>query len=82
MAGTIRGEPLTRYDVDLFANDAFNMSGFGDGQSYLQSLRVVTDVDGTASFHIRLDVQNNDDYSNVVELEVPKYIIYIYKTLF
>ncbi|HJT30908.1 MAG TPA: Calx-beta domain-containing protein, partial [Pirellulales bacterium] len=55
VSGTLSGTPLTRYEVDLFANDAVNPSGFGDGQTYLQSVSVLTDDSGTVQFQIPFD---------------------------
>ena len=55
VAGSLAGVPFTQYDVDFFANDAVNPSGFGDGQTYLQSISVLVDDSGTAEFQIPLD---------------------------
>ena len=35
--GSITGTPFTQYQIDFFASDAVNPSGFGDGQTYLES---------------------------------------------
>ncbi len=55
VTGTLTGTPFTAYDIDLFASDAADLSGFGEGQSYLQSISVLTDASGSASFTLRLD---------------------------
>ena len=41
--------------IDFFASDAVNPSGFGDGQTYLESIAVFVDDSGSAQFQIPLD---------------------------
>jgi parallel beta-helix repeat protein len=53
--GSLSGLPFTRYEIDFFANDAVNPTGFGDGQAYLQSISVLVDDTGSAQFQIALD---------------------------
>ena len=55
LTGTVTGTPFTRYDLDFFASDAVDPSGFGEGQTYLESISVLVDDTGSASFAIRLD---------------------------
>ena len=55
VAGSLAGVPFTRYEIDFFANDTVNPSGFGDGQTYLQSISVLVDDSGTTDFQIPLD---------------------------
>ncbi|MGH7136469.1 MAG: Calx-beta domain-containing protein, partial [Pirellulales bacterium] len=55
LTGSLTGVPFTRYEIDFFANDTVNPSGFGDGQTYLQSISALVDDSGTTSFQIPLD---------------------------
>ena len=55
VSGSLTGTPFTRYEIDFFANDAVNPSGFGDGQTYLQSISVLVDETGSVQFQIPLD---------------------------
>ncbi|HWB10985.1 MAG TPA: Calx-beta domain-containing protein [Pirellulales bacterium] len=55
VTGTLTGEPLTYYAIDFFANDSVPPSGFGDGQTYLQSISVLMDASGSTDFQITLD---------------------------
>ncbi|HWB13392.1 MAG TPA: MBG domain-containing protein [Pirellulales bacterium] len=55
VTGSLTGTPFTRYDVDFFANDKVNATGFGDGQTYLQSISVLVDDTGSVQFLIPLD---------------------------
>ena len=55
VAGALTGVPFTTYDLDFFANDTFDPSGFGEGQRVLESIAVVTDATGAASFQVRLE---------------------------
>src|SRR5205807_7700785 len=54
LTGSISGMSFTRYDIDVFANDAFDPSGFGEGQRYLQSISVLIDDSGSAQFQVPL----------------------------
>ena len=55
ISGSLAGMPFTRYDIDFFANDDINVTGYGDGQTYLQSISVLVDESGSAQFQIPLD---------------------------
>jgi hypothetical protein len=55
VGGSFNGAPLTRYEIDFFANDTVNPSGFGDGQRFLESISLLTDEIGSAQFQIPLD---------------------------
>jgi hypothetical protein len=55
VSGTLTGTPFTRYDIDFFADDKLNATGFGDGQTYLQSISVLVDDTGSVQFQIPLD---------------------------
>ncbi len=50
VTGTVTGVPSTTYDVDFFANEVADPSGFGEGQRYLGSISVATDSSGTVVF--------------------------------
>jgi hypothetical protein len=52
--GTFQGAASTTYSLDLFANDACNPSGYGEGQYYLGSTTVQTDSSGHVNFTITL----------------------------
>jgi hypothetical protein len=56
VTGSLTGTPFTQYEIDFFANDAVNPTGFGDGQTYLQSISVLVDDTGSAQFQVPLDV--------------------------
>ncbi len=53
--GSITGTPFTQYQIDFFASGAVNPSGFGDGQTYLESIGVYLDDSGSAQFQMPLD---------------------------
>jgi hypothetical protein len=55
VTGSLTSTPFTRYEIDFFANDAVNTTGFGDGQTYLQSISALVDDTGSAQFQIPLD---------------------------
>lgn len=55
ISGSLTGTSFTRYDIDFFANDDINVTGYGDGQTYLQSISVLVDESGSARFQIPLD---------------------------
>jgi CSLREA domain-containing protein len=54
--GMLTGAPFTRYALDFFANDAVSPSGFGTGQTVLESITFRTDAAGSAQFRIRLEL--------------------------
>jgi CSLREA domain-containing protein len=56
LEGTFTGTPFTRYALDFFANDVSDPSGFGEGQTFLESISVFTDETGFAQFRVRLDL--------------------------
>ncbi|HWB10980.1 MAG TPA: Calx-beta domain-containing protein [Pirellulales bacterium] len=55
VTGSLTGIPFTRYEIDFFANDTVNLTGFGDGQMFLQSMSVLSDDTGSVQFQIPLD---------------------------
>ncbi|MCY2924658.1 MAG: Ig-like domain repeat protein, partial [Planctomycetota bacterium] len=52
--GALTGAPSTAYTVEFFSSVAADPSGYGQGQTYLGSLDVVTDAAGAATFQATL----------------------------
>jgi uncharacterized repeat protein (TIGR01451 family) len=52
IAGTLDGTPNTPYLIQFFANDQGDLSGYGEGQTYLGDATVTTDAGGIASFSV------------------------------
>jgi CSLREA domain-containing protein len=50
ITGTLSSKSLTPYDIDLFSNPSADPSGYGQGQTYLGAVHVMTDSAGHASF--------------------------------
>jgi hypothetical protein len=50
LTGSLSSKPLASYRVEFFANRVANPSGYGEGESHLGSVTVVTDASGGASF--------------------------------
>src|SRR5205823_3227496 len=48
--GTINSTANTTFTIQLFANDAADSSGAGEGQVYLGSVQVTTDGNGNMTF--------------------------------
>jgi hypothetical protein len=48
--GTLNSTPGTVFTIEFFANAACDSSGFGEGQTYLGSIQVITDANCTANF--------------------------------
>jgi len=48
--GTLNSAANTSYKLELFSNPTCNSSGFGEGQQFLDSVKVTTDASGNASF--------------------------------
>ncbi len=48
--GTLSGTATTTFTIDLFADPAFDPSGYGQGQTYLGSVAVTTGGDGHGRF--------------------------------
>ncbi|MEO8435437.1 MAG: thrombospondin type 3 repeat-containing protein [Pyrinomonadaceae bacterium] len=48
--GTLNSAPGTTFTIEFFANAACDSLGFGEGQTYLGSIQVTTDVNCTANF--------------------------------
>ena len=49
--GTMQGAANTHYQIELFANDACDPSGYGEGQRFMVDITVTTDGTGSAEFH-------------------------------
>ena len=55
ITGTLKGTPLTPYEIDFFASDTVDPSGFGEGKTYLESISVLVDASGSVGFQIAMD---------------------------
>jgi hypothetical protein len=55
IAGTLTNAPDTSFTVEFYANAVCNLSGFGEGQTFLGAATVTTDDSGTATFTVTLD---------------------------
>lgn len=60
ITGALNSEASTDYLIHFYANSAADSSGFGEGQRYLGSTNVSTDLLGNASFSSSLSVLVND----------------------
>jgi len=49
--GTMQGAANTHYQIELFANDACDPSGYGEGQRFMVDTTATTDGAGSAEFH-------------------------------
>jgi CSLREA domain-containing protein len=49
--GTMQGAANTHYQIELFANDACDPSGYGEGQRFMVETTATTDGTGLAEFH-------------------------------
>jgi hypothetical protein len=52
--GTLTAAANTAYTIEFFANVTADPSGFGEGQTFLKSITVTTDANGTANFTVNL----------------------------
>ena len=52
ISGTLDSTASSTYTVELFASDACDASGHGEGERYLTSADVTTDASGDASFTV------------------------------
>ena len=59
--GSLNSTAGTTYRIEVFANDAADGTGYGEGQVYLGSFNVTTDGTGNANF---------DSFSNVLNVNV------------
>src|SRR5262249_35661416 len=50
ISGTLDSAPNTQFRIELFANKACHISGFGEGENYLGFTNATTDANGKASF--------------------------------
>jgi hypothetical protein len=55
ISGTLASTPQTAVTLDLYASSAADASGFGQGQVFLGSKSIVTDITGQASFALNLE---------------------------
>jgi hypothetical protein len=54
IAGTLNSAPNQVYRVELFANDACDPSGSGEGQTFLTAVAVTTDASGNGPFTVKV----------------------------
>lgn len=52
ISGFLNSRPNTTYQIEFFANDAADPSGFGEGQTFLGSADVTTDGVGNKAFDV------------------------------
>src|SRR5262249_20359904 len=60
-SGTANGMPYlpnTTFTLDFYANPTPDLSGYGEGQTYLGSAQVTTDANGNASFSVDFGTGN------------------------
>jgi hypothetical protein len=51
ITGTLNSTPSSTFDIDFFRNDVCDASGFGEGQTYLATATINTDVNGDAAIN-------------------------------
>src|SRR5262249_53482677 len=56
ITGKLNSTPNTAFRIEFFANDAADLSGFGEGQSFLGFTNVTTDGGGNVNFTSTLPV--------------------------
>jgi CSLREA domain-containing protein len=56
--GTMQGAANTHYQIELFANDACDPSGYGEGQRFMVDTTATTDGTGSAEFHGGISVSS------------------------
>jgi len=49
--GTMQGAANTHYQIEMFANDTCDPSGYGEGQRFMVDTTATTDGTGSAEFH-------------------------------
>ena len=52
VAGTLNSTPSTTFRLEFFANSILDPSGFGEGETFVGSATVTTDLSGDASFAV------------------------------
>jgi hypothetical protein len=50
--GTLNSLPNTTFHIEFFTSAAADPSGFGQGQTYINVIKVTTDASGNATFHL------------------------------
>src|SRR5262249_36030961 len=58
ISGTLDSAPNTQFRIELFANKACHLSGFGEGENYLGFTSATTDANGKASFTFNAPTPN------------------------
>jgi parallel beta-helix repeat protein len=52
VTGTLNSTPQSTFDVEFYANTAGDPTGFGEGETYLTTVRLTTDASGNAPFSL------------------------------
>lgn len=52
--GLLMAAPNTTFELDFFANTLCDASGYGEGETYLETLVLATDANGLAGFSLTL----------------------------
>jgi photosystem II stability/assembly factor-like uncharacterized protein len=60
VSGTLNGLPNTTFTLDFYGNSTPDITYFGQGEQYLDSITVTTDATGNASFDAVLNAATND----------------------
>lgn len=60
--GIIQAIPNTEYRIDLFSSNQANSSGYGEGQTFLESMTSITDPGGTGTFEHEFAGSINNDF--------------------
>src|SRR5262249_23946130 len=55
LEGSVTGAPFSYSELDVFVSPDVDASGFGEGQTYLETVSIFIDETGTGLFRIRLD---------------------------
>jgi hypothetical protein len=54
--GRLNSKPNSHFQIDFYANEDFDQSHFGEGQSWSAQIEVVTDIGGNASFSVPITI--------------------------
>ncbi|MBK9636455.1 MAG: T9SS type A sorting domain-containing protein [Bacteroidetes bacterium] len=60
--GHLSSQPLTKYIAEIFTNSIPDSSGFGEGETFLDTVGFVTDASGYAQFQISVPLSTSSLY--------------------